>query len=171
MEGPTASREGCQWPRPDCLGIPSLSLPFGSQMLQPSLRFQYSTLFSAPGNIRRVNYFSGLTQTAFFCQRILSAQHGPAVTPGEGAFVSYVSKEAPLAGRPKALELGVGSRSAPSGWGRLPGREAVAGRVGGGGWVLCEKPAPESSHHQAAFQPVPVGPQLAFHFVDWRLCS
>lgn len=35
---------------------------------------------------------------------------------------------------------------------------------------VCEKPAPEHSHRQAAFQPVPVGPALlAFHFVDWRL--
>lgn len=25
---------------------------------------------------------------------------------------------------------------------------------------VCEKPAPDHSHHQAAFQPVPVGPAL-----------
>lgn len=78
----------------------------------------------------RVNYFSGLTQTAFFCQRILSAQHGPAVTPGEGAFVSPVREEGPLAGRPGAWSLGVESRPNPPGRGWLLGKGLLLGAWG-----------------------------------------
>ena len=64
---------------------------------------------------------------AFFCQRILSAKHRPAVTPREEAFVSPVREEAPLAERPQALSLGVESRPNPPGWGWLPGRELSLG--------------------------------------------
>ena len=152
------------WEGSDCPSIPSLT--FRRQMLHHSLHLQHSTHFGAPGNILRVNNFWGLTQTAFFCQRILSAKCGPAVTPGEGAFVSPVREEAPLAGRPQAL-WSPGLIIAQGGRGWLPGRGLS---LGGVREAPCEKLNPEHSHQLAAFQSVPVGPPLAFHFVDWRLC-
>ena len=99
-------------------------------MLPHSLHFQHPALFSAPGNIGRVNYFWGLTQTAFFCQRILSAKHRPAAPPSKGAVVSLVREDAPLAGRPGAPTLGVGSRPDPRGWGWLLGRGLLLGEGG-----------------------------------------
>lgn len=117
------------WEGSDGPSIPSLT--FRRQMLHHCLHLQHSTHFGAPGNIPRVNYFWGLTQTAFFCQRILSAKCGPAVTPGEGAFVSPVREEAPLAGRPQAL-WSPGLIIAQGGAGLVAGEGAVTGGSEGG---------------------------------------
>lgn len=82
--------------------------------------------------------------------------------------MSPVREEAPLAGRPQALSLvESGPDHHPGRAGLVAGEGAVAESEGG---PACEKLNPEHSHQPAAFQSVPVGPPLAFHFVDWRLC-
>ena len=85
--------------------------------------------------------------------------------------MSPVREEAPLAGRPQALSP-VESRPdhRPRRAGLAAGEGAVAGGGREGGGPVCEKLNPEHSHQPAAFQSVPVGPPLAFHFADWRLC-
>ena len=130
-------------------GCPRNSLPLPLRRLKPWVT---DALSSSPPPL----YKTPCLQTAFFCQRILSAKCGPAVTPGEGAFVSPVREEAPLAGRPQAL-WSPGLIIAQGGRGWLPGRGLS---LGGVREAPCEKLNPEHSHQLAAFQSVPVGASL-----------
>lgn len=111
--------------------LPRCSLPAPSEATAPALpALQHSALLRAPGNIMRVNYFSGLTQTAFSCQRILSAKHRPAATPSEGAFVSVSGRKPHCQGDPQPCSLEGGSRPELPGWVWLPGRGLLLGDCG-----------------------------------------